>query len=165
MAGHSNELIEITEAALPLEHILSLVAAESAGGAGAVLPFIGVVRNLSQGHRVQYLEYQAYRPMALSEMKLIAGEVRKRWNVPCAIWHRIGRLEIGEASVIVAVATPHRGTAFEACRFAIDRVKETVPVWKKEVAQDGHWWVEDPLAGGPSVANIKASDAITPAAV
>jgi molybdopterin synthase catalytic subunit len=91
------------------------------------------------------LEYQAYKPMAILEMAKISKEVQSRWGFPCAILHRVGRLEIGEASVVIAVAAPHRGEAFDACRYAIDRVKETVPVWKKEVAADGYWWVEDPL--------------------
>jgi molybdopterin synthase catalytic subunit len=86
-------------------------------------------------------------------MERIADEVKERWDVPCAIWHRLGTLTVGEASVVVAVASPHRGVAFEACRFAIDRVKETVPVWKKEIAEDGYWWVEDPLASVPAVAD------------
>ena len=126
-------------------------AAESAlnGGAGAVVTFVGTVRDHSRGldgkrHQVDFLEYSAYEPMAQSEMRRVSEDVKKRWKLPCAIAHRLGRLTIGEASVVIAVASPHRGEAFEACHWAIDRLKETVPVWKKEVAQDGTWWVENP---------------------
>jgi molybdopterin synthase catalytic subunit len=129
------------------------LAAEQAlgGGAGAVVTFAGVVRDNSRGpdgqkHRVHYLEYSAYEPMAVREMRRVAQQVRSRWNVPCAVAHRLGRLQIGEASVVIAVASPHRGVAFEACHWAIDELKATVPIWKKEVAQDGVWWVEDPTA-------------------
>ncbi|HEX8237355.1 MAG TPA: molybdenum cofactor biosynthesis protein MoaE [Abditibacteriaceae bacterium] len=129
------------------------LAAEKAleGGAGAVVTFSGIVRNNSRGpdglkHCVDYLEYSAYEPMALREMRRVAEGVRARWNVPCAIAHRLGRLGIGEASVVIAVASPHRHIAFEACHWAIDELKATVPIWKKEVAQDDVWWVEDPTA-------------------
>jgi molybdopterin synthase catalytic subunit len=114
---------------------------------GAVATFIGVVRNHSEGHSIQYLEYSAYRPMAEREMRAIAGEVQERWSTPCAILHRIGRLEVGEASLVVAVASPHRKAAFAACEYVVERIKQTVPVWKKEVAVDGFWWVNDPALG------------------
>ena len=136
------------------------LAAERAlgGGAGAVVTFSGVVRDNSRGpdgqrHLVDYLEYSAYEPMALREMRRVAEQVRSRWDLPCAIAHRLGRLGIGEASVVIAVASPHRQVAFEACHWAIDELKATVPIWKKEVAQDGVWWVEDPTAN----ANGRAS--------
>jgi molybdopterin synthase catalytic subunit len=129
------------------------LAAETAldGGGGAVVTFSGIVRNNSrspdgQMHRVDYLEYSAYEPMALREMRRVGEGVRARWDLPCAIAHRLGRLGIGEASVVIAVASPHRQVAFEACHWAIDELKATVPIWKKEVAQDGVWWVEDPTA-------------------
>jgi molybdopterin synthase catalytic subunit len=113
--------------------------------------FVGTVRDNSRGpdgarHQIRYLEYSAYAPMALREMEKVAEEVRRRWDLPCAIGHRLGRLEVGEASVVIAVASPHRAVAFEACHWAIDEVKARVPVWKKEVACDGVWWVDDPLA-------------------
>lgn len=123
-------------------------------GAGAVVTFSGTVRDNSQGHSVRYLEYSAYAPMAEREMQKIGEEVRARWDLPCAIWHRVGRLQIGEASVAIAVASPHRKEAFEACHWALNRVKETVPIWKKEVAVDGYWWVEDPLSDVMSSDNI-----------
>lgn len=140
-------MIAVVEHELSVNDVVQWVETETGGAAGAVVTFLGIVRNNSQGHKIQYLEYSAYKPMAEREMQRIADEVRERWNFPCAIVHRVGRLEIGEASVVIAVAAPHRGAAFEACHYAIDRVKQTVPVWKKEVAEDGFWWVEDPVAG------------------
>jgi molybdopterin converting factor subunit 1 len=110
---------------------------------GAVVTFVGVVRETSDsGKLVRYLEYEAYDEMALHEMEAIARQVEERWpGSRIAIEHRIGRLEIGEASVAIAVATAHRAAAFEACRFTIDRLKQTVPIWKKEVFLDGEAWV------------------------
>lgn len=138
-------MIVILNEELPVDEIVRAAQNEDAGAAGAVVTFLGTVRNNSQGHEIEYLEYEAYSPMALREMERIAQEVRERWGVPCSMGHRLGRLEIGEVSVVIAVASPHRKAAFEACHWAIDRVKETVPIWKKEVATDGYWWVEDPV--------------------
>ncbi len=109
---------------------------------GGVVTFIGVVRNQNRGKSVLYLEYEAYDEMALGEMRKIGDEIASRWGLShLRIVHRVGRIEIGEASVVIAVAAPHRDAAFEACRFAIDRLKETVPVWKKEVYADGEVWL------------------------
>lgn len=154
MQGH----ISMKNAVAVVEHPLSIEEASRAvenAEAGAVVTFAGTVRRSSQGHTIEYLEYSAYAPMAEREMQKIVDEVRARWNFPCAIRHRVGRLQIGDVSVVVAVASPHRAAAFEACHWAIDRIKETVPVWKKEVAVDGFWWVEDPV-NGP--ASAKSSD-------
>lgn len=152
-------LIAVRDAAIDVEEVARSAEAALGGGAGAIVTFAGVVRNNSQGHDdIEYLEYQAYAPMAEREMRSISDEVGARWNAPCAMMHRVGRLQVGEASIVIAVAAPHRGAAFEACRFAIDRVKETVPVWKKEVARDGFWWVEDPL----SVVAAPSSDSVFP---
>lgn len=115
------------------------------GGAGAVLTFEGIVRDNANGNLVNFLEYFAYEAMALRVLQQVSDEVYARFEVPCAVVHRLGKLEIGEASVVISVATPHRAQAFEACRFAIDRLKAIVPIWKKETARDGSWWVEDPL--------------------
>lgn len=145
----------VMENILPVEKVAQAAQDELHGGAGAVVTFVGVVRDNSQGHRVRYLEYSAYAPMAESEMRKIGDEVKARWGFPCAMAHRVGKLEIGEASIVIAVASPHRKAAFEACHFAIDRVKETVPVWKKEVAQDGFWWVEDPTGQVQSTSESK----------
>ena len=144
--------VQLTDQKLSLEEVSAQVAREEAG---AIATFGGVVRRHSQGRDVAFLEYSAYEPMARREMELIAREVGARWGFSCAIAHRLGRLGIGEASVIVAVSSPHRAPAFEACHWAIDRVKERVPVWKKEVARDGYWWVEDPT--NPSAA-LRSSD-------
>lgn len=110
---------------------------------GAVVVFHGVVRDHSAGGRgVRYLEYEAYPEMAESQMRAIGDELRERWAVQdVAMVHRIGRVEIGEASVVIAVAAPHRGAAFDACEYAIDTLKATVPIWKKEVFADGEVWV------------------------
>lgn len=109
---------------------------------GAVCVFVGQVRRNSRGREVVYLEYNAYVPMAQKQMQRIADEAEARWNCQVAVQHRIGRLELGEASVIVAVGSPHRAAAFEACRWCIDTLKETVPIWKKEVCPDGTFWIE-----------------------
>ena len=110
---------------------------------GAVCLFVGVVRNENGGRRVRYLEYEAYEEMALPLMRQIAEEAAARWPVTdVRVVHRLGRLEIGEPSVAVAVASPHRAEAFEACRYVIDTVKAKVPIWKKEFYQDGDAWLE-----------------------
>ena len=138
-------MIAILDEELPIDQIVQAAQDADPGAAGAVVTFLGTVRNNSQGHSIEYLEYEAYRPMAQQEMERIAAEVRERWGFPCSMAHRLGRLQIGEVSVVIAVASPHRKAAFEACHWAIDRVKESVPIWKKEVATDGYWWVEDPV--------------------
>ena len=109
---------------------------------GAVVTFVGQVRSNSRGREVAYLEYDAYVPMAEKMLRQIAAQARERWNVEVVIEHRVGRLELGEASVAVVVGSPHRGEAFEACRFCIDTLKHTVPIWKKEVCPDGAFWIE-----------------------
>jgi len=117
---------------------------------GAVVTFCGVVRNHSGDKRTDYLLYDAYKEMAEKKMAEIGVEVEGEWGISdIAILHRVGRLEIGEISVLIAVASPHRVQAFEACRYAIDRLKETVPIWKKEVGEDGEVWVEGPQAAFP----------------
>ncbi len=111
---------------------------------GAVVTFVGVVRNENRGKPVLHLEYEAYPEMAVGKMREIGEEIAARWGLRhVAIVHRVGRMEIGEASVVIAVAAPHRNVAFEACRYAIDRLKETVPVWKKEVYADGEVWLNN----------------------
>lgn len=112
---------------------------------GAVVTFCGVVRDNSGGRRTDYLVYDAYAEMAERKMAEIGAEVEQRWNIGhVAMLHRVGRLEIGEISVLIAVASPHRAQAFEACHYAIDRLKAVVPIWKKEVGEDGTAWVEGP---------------------
>jgi molybdopterin synthase catalytic subunit len=136
----SGDLVELTTA--PLSEP-ALVAAVEDGGAGAIVLFSGVVRDQTGGRRVKFLEYEAHAPMAVAKMREITATARQRFPGvrKLAIVHRIGRLEIGESSVLIAVSTAHRGEAFEACRFAIDTLKETVPIWKKEHFEDGEVWV------------------------
>lgn len=113
-------------------------------GNGAICVFYGVVRDHAlSGKATSFLEYEAYAEMAEAKMAEIAGEIRDRWGIEqVAMTHRVGRLGIGEPSVVIAVGTPHRKMAFEACEYAIDRLKDTVPVWKKEIGPDGEEWVE-----------------------
>jgi len=114
------------------------------GGAGAVVTFDGVVRDNTKGRRVVSLQYEAYEPMAVKEMHRIGDEIRERWPEVerVGIIHRFGPLKISESSVVIVVTSPHRRVAFEACRYAIDRLKQTVPIWKKEIFEDGEEWVE-----------------------
>lgn len=110
--------------------------------AGAIVSFTGTTRRDNAGRKVLRLEYEAYEPMALSEMRKLACEASARWKiVRIAIAHRVGVVEIGETSVAIAVSAAHRGEAFEACRFAIDRLKEIVPIWKKEHFEGGEVWI------------------------
>lgn len=109
---------------------------------GAVVTFLGSTRDHNSGRRVLHLEYEAYRPMADKQLERVAGEMRERFDVQdVAISHRLGRLEIGELSLVVAVASPHRKNAFEACQYSIDRIKQIVPIWKKEFFVGGEVWV------------------------
>lgn len=152
---------EITDAPLSLDDAAARVGAP---GRGAITVFAGVVR----GETVQkaagadrvletsYLEYEAYAEMAEPMLAQIGAEVQARWPQveAVSIVHRVGRLEVGEASVVIAVAAPHRRGTFDACSYAIERLKAIVPIWKKEVGSDGEWWVEgphDPDAASPVV--------------
>ena len=110
---------------------------------GAVVTFDGIVRNNSRGGQTLYLEYEAYEPMALAKMRQIGAEIRERFPIHrIAIVHRLGRLEIGETSVLIAISSPHRRAAFDACRYAIDTLKRAVPIWKKEYFAGGAVWAE-----------------------
>jgi molybdopterin synthase catalytic subunit len=132
-------MFDITDQPLSIEPLVSAVTRSSSG---AVASFLGVVREQTRGRQVLYLEYEAYREMAIPKMREIADEIRRKWKVDeIAMVHRIGHLEIGEASVAIAVSAPHRHQALAACAYAIDRLKETVPIWKKEVWTDGEEWV------------------------
>lgn len=128
---HANDNFAITIAPLSLEETYKL-ADDVANG--AVVLMSGTVRNQTDGQAVEYLEYQAYQPMAIAVFKSIAQEIRKQWQDAnrIVIHHRVGKLKIGEISVIVAVGCPHRGEAFDACRYAIDTLKHNAPIWKKE---------------------------------
>jgi molybdopterin synthase catalytic subunit len=125
----------------PLD-LAAIEASVADPAAGATVTFVGVTRRENAGRKVIRLEYEAYEPMALREMRKIAEEAGRRFAVSrVAISHRIGVVEIGQASVAIAVSAPHRGAAFDACRFAIDRLKEIVPIWKKEHFEGGEVWI------------------------
>ena len=136
----SEKLFEITAASLSVDEVNRRVTSPAAG---AVVTFTGIVRGTNQGRQVHYLEYEAYSEMAEAVLAQIGDEVKARWEVDAvAIVHRTGRLEIGEASVVIAIASGHRQGAFEAGRYAIDRIKQIVPVWKKEYFEGGEVWIE-----------------------
>jgi len=138
--GAEADRFQVTEEPLDPQRLVNLVRRDESG---AVALFYGVVRNHSQGRRVLYLEYDAYPSLAVKKMHQVAEEARSRWDITdIAISHRIGRLEVGETSLLVVVSAPHRREAFEACHYAVDRIKEIVPVWKKEVWEGGESWVE-----------------------
>jgi len=124
----------------------ALVRHVRTGADGAIVTFDGCVRNQSHGRRTLYLEYEAYESMALAKMREIAVEIHAKFPIDrVAIAHRLGRLEIGETSVYIAISAPHRAAAFEACRFAIDTLKRSVPIWKKEYFEDGAVWADGEL--------------------
>jgi MoaE-MoaD fusion protein len=126
---------------------------------GAIVTFDGFVRHQSHNRRTLYLDYEAYEPMALAKMREIAAQLHQKYRIHrVAIVHRLGRLEIGETSVLIAVSAPHRAAAFEACRFAIDTLKRTVPIWKKEYFEDGAVWADGELPPAP-VATPRAKPA------
>ncbi|WP_353480045.1 molybdenum cofactor biosynthesis protein MoaE [Haliscomenobacter sp.] len=131
--------VQLNDSPLSPQECIDLAAHAGSGGSTV---FIGTVRDQTQGRKVLRLEFEAYAPMAVSEMRKIAAEVEERWQAHhVVIHHRVGSLEVGEIAVIIAVATPHRKAAFEACQFAIDTLKESVPIWKKEIFEDGEVWV------------------------
>jgi MoaE-MoaD fusion protein len=135
----SGGAFRVTEEPLSLEAVAAEVADERAG---AVATFTGTVRRQSRGREVTHLEYEAYAEMAEDVMARLAGDLEARYDLcSIAIHHRVGRLEVGEASVVIAVSAPHRQDALAACKDAIDRLKETVPLWKKEVYEGGEEWV------------------------
>lgn len=141
--------VAVTEAVLDVGSLVALVTSPVEGrpGAGAVATFLGLVRDHHQGRRVTHLEYEAYVPLAERALARILDEARDEWpDARVAIHHRIGRLGIGEASVAIAAASPHRAEAFAACRYAIERVKQIVPVWKHEYFEGGEAWVEGAVA-------------------
>ena len=113
---------------------------------GAVVTFAGIVRGNNRGRKVLFLEYEAYPDMAVKMMKRIGDEIQKTWGLESvAMQHRVGRLNVGETSILIVVSAPHRDDAFAACQYAINRFKRTVPIWKKEIFEDGELWVEGPV--------------------
>jgi molybdopterin synthase catalytic subunit len=131
--------VQLLDSPLQTQSCIDCVRSPHSGGATV---FIGTVRDHTQGRRVTRLEFEAFAPMAIAEMRKIAETIVERWHTQgVAIHHRVGSLDIGEIAVIIAVATPHRAAAFAACQYAIDTLKETVPIWKKEIFEDGEVWV------------------------
>jgi len=154
-AAVASDIFELVHAAIRPEPLITHVKQPRDG---AVVTFDGIVRNHSGGRATLYLEYEAYEPMALEKMRAIGAAIRERFAVDrMAIVHRLGRLEIGETSVFIAVSAAHRGIAFDACRFAIDTLKRSVPIWKKEYFADGAVWAEGEVAQPipPSAASTK----------
>jgi molybdopterin synthase catalytic subunit len=140
-------LLAVGAEPLVLDQLVSAVQADSAGTDGAVVTFLGLVRNHNQGRRVAYLEYEAFTPLALKAFAKISDETRRRWpGARIALHHRVGRLEIGEASVAIAAASPHRADAYAACRYVIERVKQIAPIWKREYFDSGDLWIEGAVA-------------------
>ena len=148
-------LFALTAAPLDLGGLVSEVLAElerrarstDRPGAGAVTSFVGTVRNRNQGRQVDRLEYEAYEPLALRAFARIAAEAEAEWpEAVIGLHHRVGTLRIGEASIVIAAASPHRTEAFAACRYAIERVKQIAPIWKREFFEGGDCWVEGALA-------------------
>jgi molybdopterin synthase catalytic subunit len=143
--GHVS--VKRTQVTADVLDITTLARVVEAAGIGAVATFVGLVRDHNQGRRVLHLVYEAYEPLAERALTLIVDEARERWpSASLAVHHRTGRLEIGEASVAIAAASPHRADAFAACRYAIERVKQIVPMWKHEYFEGGDVWIEGATA-------------------
>ena len=132
-------MISITEHPIDIQAILRSIHTLHSG---AVDCFIGTIRNKSHGRQVNALEYTAYVEMAEKQMREIEGEIKKKWMLHnIALVHRIGLLQVGDIAVVTAVSSAHRAEAFESCRYAIDRIKAVVPIWKKEIFEEGNAWV------------------------
>ena len=142
-ASGGAKLFEIVEGPISLDEVAARVIAPELGG---VTVFAGTVRGVTGAQRTDYLEYEAYPEMAEASFASIAAEARNRWPDinAIAVVHRVGRLEIGDVSIVIAVAAAHRAATFEACHYIIDRIKQVSPIWKKEVGPDGAMWVEGP---------------------
>lgn len=158
----SSSLFEITDRPILPEEVSNKVLRREAG---AITLFLGTVREFTQGKRTLYLEYEAYPAMAVAQLERIGQEVRERWpDTLIAVTHRIGRLEITDIAVVIAVSSPHRKAAYEANEYVIDRIKEIVPIWKKEAGEDGRTWIGDQLnqvsypEGRPVLPDIPAED-------
>ena len=134
----------VTDAPLDLAALAAEVAVH---GDGAIASFAGLVRDHNQGRRVLFLDYEAYEPLAVKALQRIVDEARAAWpSARLGLHHRVGRLAIGEASIVIAAASPHRADAFAACRYAIERVKQIVPIWKREHFDGGDVWLEGAVA-------------------
>ena len=138
-AEKSPILCKITQSPINMQELADFVADPAAG---AMATFVGMTRNTNEGRQVTRLEYECYPGMAEKEMEKIAAEVLRRWPIKkISMVHRLGRVDIGEASVAIAVSSGHRHAAFEACHYAINQLKETVPIWKKELYEGGELWI------------------------
>lgn len=132
-------MIEITDQPIDVQNIITTASKKEAG---AINTFIGTVRNSTSGNKVIRLEYEAYEPMAVSEIQKIMDQASEHWKLTgYAVSHRVGILTPGEIAVVVAVSTPHRKDSFAACQFIIDTLKQTVPIWKREFFENGDEWV------------------------
>ena len=135
-------MIEVTDKPLDAEAITSRVIKDTNG---AVVTFLGTTRNKTDDRKVLHLEYEAYQPMAQKVFEEIVNEIGAKWIIEdVSIVHRIGRLEVGDVSLVVAVGSPHRAEAFLACQYVVDRIKQSVPIWKKEFFEGGEVWIESP---------------------
>lgn len=144
VAGGAQPQCTLSQAPLVADEVALRAGSAAPAEMGGIVTFVGAVRGESRGQRIRHLEYEAYPGMAEQAMQAICDEAAAKWpGVRVAMAHRTGRLAVGDLAVVVSAAAPHRAEAFEACRFAIDALKERVPIWKKEVAVDGAWWVED----------------------
>ncbi|OFD81727.1 molybdenum cofactor biosynthesis protein MoaE [Bacillus mycoides] len=136
-------LFEIVDNPIVVQEVTNKVVRREAG---AITTFIGTVRELTKGKRTLHLEYEAYKPMAVKKLAEIGEEIKKKWpDAKIAIKHRVGRLEIMDIAVVIAVSSPHRKVAYEANEYAIERIKRIVPIWKKEFWEDGTEWIGDQL--------------------
>jgi len=159
--SHHQDRVELTREIIPSAAIAREMRTDEDG---AVATFDGCVRNHSQGRRTLHLEYEAYEPMALAKMWEIAEHLHARYRIDrVAMVHRLGRLEIGETSVFIAVSSAHRAAAFDACRYAIDTLKKTVPIWKKEFFADGAVWSDGELPPAPEETAVPETPAAKPA--
>ena len=137
--------VAVTTDPLNVDGLIGVVS--KGGGHGAVATFVGVVRDNNLNRRVTHLEYEAYEPLASKALDQICDEAVREWpGVRLAVHHRIGRLAIGEASIVIAAASAHRADAFAACRYVIERVKQIVPIWKHEFFEGGEVWIEGATA-------------------
>ena len=139
-------LVAVTTDPLSLDALTGVVA-NASGADGAVTSFVGLVRQSNLGRKVAFLEYEAYEPLAVKGLQRIVDEVKVNWpSARLGVHHRIGRLALGEASIVIVAASAHRGDAFSACRYTIERVKQIVPIWKHEHFDGGDVWLEGATA-------------------
>ena len=152
-------LLSLTSEPLDLAAVVRLLDdGGPAGRHGAVAAFLGNVRGENLGRRVLELHYEAYEPLAIKVFGVIAAEAAERWpGARLAIWHRVGRVVVGETSIVIAAASPHRADAFRVCRYAIERVKQIAPIWKREVFVGGEAWIEGATADPSDAAAREAA--------